>query len=64
MKCALCQQETDKLNDKCGLGMPMCSKCCFHVSTGSPDYINRIKKETRLAKEEILGKCAGCNPVK
>ncbi len=64
MKCSLCQQESDKLNDKCNVGIPVCPKCCFHISTGSPDYINRLKKELKLTKEEVLGRCAGCNPIK
>jgi hypothetical protein len=64
MKCFLCQQETDKVNEKCLLGNPVCPRCCFHISTGAPDHINRVKKELKDTKENILAKCGACNPVK
>lgn len=64
MKCSICQQETDKPVQDCQLGQQICSKCCFHVSTGAPDYVAGLKKSSKLTKEEILSKCASCNPVK
>lgn len=64
MKCSVCQQETDKIVSNCSLGKEICTKCCFHISSGAPEFINHLKKDTRLPKEVILQKCSECNPIK
>jgi hypothetical protein len=64
MKCSYCQQETVKLIENCPLGQRICPKCCFHISAGAPEYITGLKKTAKLTKDEILGKCASCTPIK
>lgn len=64
MKCPVCQQEVNKLLDKCNLGIGICSKCCFNISSGQPEFINYLKKNVKLTKEEILLKCSQCNPLR
>lgn len=61
MKCSVCQKESDKIIEKCNLGRIVCVKCCFHVSSGAPQFIDYLKKDAKLTKEIILKKCSECN---
>jgi len=59
-ECAICEKEVEK-TVKCPLiNKSICLSCCFAVSSGRTDMIQRIRKEYELHKEEILKACSSC----
>jgi len=59
-ECAICEKEVEK-TVKCPLiNRRVCLSCCFALSSGRADIIQRIRKEYELQKEEILRVCSTC----
>jgi len=59
-ECAICEKEVKK-TVKCPLiNRRVCLSCCFALSSGRADIIQRIRKEYELQKEEILRACSTC----
>jgi len=59
-ECAICEKEVDK-TVKCPLlNRSTCLSCCFAISSGRVDMIQRIRKEYELQKEDILKACSTC----
>ena len=60
VECAICEREVEK-TVKCPLiNKLVCLSCCFAISSGRADMIQRIRKEYELQKEEILKACSSC----
>ena len=59
MICTFCNRETDKAV-KCNIKGIICFKCCFNISSGSPEHLKRIKNENKLIKAEVLRICGEC----
>jgi hypothetical protein len=59
-ECAICEKEVEK-TVRCPLiNKSICLSCCFALSSGRPDMIQRIRKEYDFQKEEILKACSTC----
>ncbi|MQY65267.1 MAG: hypothetical protein GH147_02125 [Clostridia bacterium] len=59
-ECAICEKEVEK-TVKCPLlNRSTCLSCCFAISSGRVDMIQRIRKEYELQKEDILKACSTC----
>jgi len=59
-ECAICGKEVEK-TVRCPLiNKSTCLSCCFALSSGRADMIQRIRKEYELQKEEILRACKSC----
>jgi len=59
-ECVICGKDVEK-TIKCQLlYKPICLSCCFALSSGRTDMIQRIRKEYELEKEEILRACGSC----
>jgi len=58
--CAICDKEIEKTVSCQLIGKPICLSCCFAISSGRSDMIQRIRKEYELQKEEILRRCGSC----
>jgi len=59
-ECAICEKEVEK-TAKCPIiNRLICLSCCFALSSGRADMIQRIRKEHSLQKEEILKACSSC----
>jgi len=59
-ECAICEKDVEK-TVKCPLlNRSTCLSCCFAISSGRVDMIQRIRKEYELQKEEILKACSTC----
>jgi hypothetical protein len=60
-ECAICQkEEVDKTVGCPLLNKTICLSCCFAISSGRTDMVQRIRKEYELQKEEILQACKTC----
>ena len=60
MVCGTCGS-TGKKMVKCTVLGEICMRCCFSIASGSPQLIEKIKKEKNLSKSDILKVCAECN---
>lgn len=59
-ECAICEKDVEK-TVKCPLlNRSTCLSCCFAISSGRVDMIQRIRKEYELQKEDILKACSTC----
>lgn len=61
--CAICGKilEKDKsIACKIFDGKRICLHCCFEVSTGNAELIQKIREEKHISKEEILETCREC----
>jgi hypothetical protein len=59
-ECAICEKDVEK-TVKCPLlNRSTCLSCCFAISSGRIDMIQRIRKEYELQKEDILKACSTC----
>jgi len=59
-ECAICGKEVDKTVICPLINRLICLSCCFALSSGRTDMIQRIRKEYELQKEEILRACKSC----
>ncbi|MCK4802500.1 hypothetical protein KAS33_02405 [bacterium] len=59
-ECAICEKDVEK-TVKCPLlNRSTCLSCCFAISSGRVDMIQRIRQEYELQKEDILKACSTC----
>ena len=59
-ECAICGKDVEKTVICPLIKRLMCLSCCFALSSGRADIIQRIRKEYDLQKEEILKACSSC----
>ncbi|MBN1823166.1 MAG: hypothetical protein JW803_02480 [Endomicrobiales bacterium] len=55
----MCKKETEKMI-QCEIRGDICLKCCFHISSGDPESLKKVKIDNKLSKEQVLEKCLKC----
>jgi len=61
MRCEICGREKEKLINCLLLkGKGICSACCFAISSGNSQFLQKLKENYDISKEDALKRCREC----